>query len=76
MNHSIDLFLKTVFDPNASELENALARVAYLEAMIGQSDIEKQLTDDNAELVSQVKKLQMKTRSQEGKYNAQCLITE
>lgn len=76
MKSGIDPYLKNIFDPNASELENALARVAYREAMIGQSDIEKQLTDDNAELVSQVKKLQMKTRSQEGKYNAQCLITE
>ncbi|UTZ44822.1 hypothetical protein [Vibrio campbellii] len=76
MSHFIDPYLKTVFDPNASELENALARVAYFEDLIGQSDIEKQLTDENAELVKQVKKLQMKTRFQEGKYNAQCLITE
>lgn len=76
MNATIDPYLKNVFDPNASELENALARVAYLESLIGQSNIEKQLTEDNAELVSQVQKLQEKMRFQERKYNAQCLITE
>jgi len=76
MSDSIAPYLKNVFDPNASELENALARVAYLESLIGQSDIEKQLTKDNAEMASQVQALHDKMRFQEGKYNAQCLITE
>ncbi|HAS6054685.1 TPA: hypothetical protein I7122_18300 [Vibrio vulnificus] len=76
MKSGIDPYLKNIFDPNASELANALARVAYLESLIGQSDIEKQLTEDNAALVSQVQTLQNKMRFQEGKYNAQCLITE
>lgn len=76
MNTTIDPYLKNVFDPNASELENALARVVYLESLIGQSDIEKQLTADNAELVNKTQELQEKMRFQEGRYNAQCLITE
>tara|TARA_B100001059_G_scaffold236796_1_gene290483 strand:+ start:19781 stop:20122 length:342 start_codon:yes stop_codon:yes gene_type:complete len=74
--NAIDPYLKNVFDPNASELENALARVAYLESLIGQSDIEKQLTEDNARFAHDVQNLREKLRFQEGKYKAQCLITE
>ena len=76
MSHSMEPYLKSVFDPNASELDNALSRVAYLESLIGQSDIENQLTKDNNALVSQIRTLQEKMRFQEGQYNAQCLITE
>lgn len=76
MANDIKPYLQTVFDPDASALDNALARVVYLEGLLGQSDIEQALIKANASIVDEVSKLHEKMRRQEGKYRAQCDITE
>ncbi|MBV7264337.1 hypothetical protein KCG43_20200 [Photobacterium sp. WH24] len=76
MTHSIAPYLQSVTDRDATELENALARVSYLESLIGQSDIESALLSDNAALADQVKELQKSLRHQKKCYQAQSLITE
>ncbi|EOC5887562.1 hypothetical protein ACI495_004432 [Vibrio vulnificus] len=62
MPHSIDLYLKTITNPNASALENALARVKHLETLLGQSDIEAALMADNAAMAAEVESLSKQKR--------------
>ncbi|MBD1559619.1 hypothetical protein HC752_21990 [Vibrio sp. S9_S30] len=76
MTDTIAPYLEEFHDSEASQLQNALARVKHLENLLGQSDIEKALIETNAELQAQLNQAQNKIGYQDKRYSAQCTITE
>lgn len=66
----IDAFLKICFDQNASELDNANARIQYLESVLCSADVDKDILKDNKKLLDNFDEMSKKLRYLEGRHRA------